>query len=79
MTTRLDRWKRGAPFALSFMLLVLSGLAGCTSGMSALGEPPAASDVDVDPWEGGGARLGNHPPGVVEPHQSRVAATSRPH
>src|SRR5437879_8520573 len=32
------------------MLLVLPGLAGCTSGISALGEPPAASDVDVDPW-----------------------------
>src|SRR5437660_12195260 len=30
------------------MLLVLPGLAGCTSGISALGEPPAASDVD--PW-----------------------------
>ena len=37
-------------FALLFMLLVLPGLAGCTSGMSALGEAPAASDVDVDPW-----------------------------
>src|SRR3989441_12921090 len=37
-------------FALLFMLLVLPGLAGCTSGMSALGEPPTVSDVDVDPW-----------------------------
>jgi uncharacterized membrane protein YgcG len=50
MTNRFDRWKRRALFALFFMLLVLPGLAGCTSGMSALGEPPAASDVDVDPW-----------------------------
>src|SRR3989454_11560695 len=50
MTNRLDRWKRRALFALLFMLLVLPGLAGCTSGTSALGEAPAASDVDVDPW-----------------------------
>ena len=50
MTNRLDRWKRRAPFALFFVLLVLPGLAACTSGMSALGESPAASDVDVDPW-----------------------------
>src|SRR2546427_109522 len=50
MTNRSDRWKRRALFALFFMLLVLPELAGCTSGMSALGEPPAASDVDVDPW-----------------------------
>src|SRR5712692_9429864 len=49
MTNRLDRWKRRALFAL-FMLLVLPGLAGCTSGVSALGEPPAASDLNVDPW-----------------------------
>src|SRR3989454_522643 len=50
MANRGDRWKRRALFALFFMLLVLPSLAGCTSGMSALGEPPAASDVDVDPW-----------------------------
>src|SRR3989475_12293892 len=50
MTNRSDRWKRRALFALFFMLLVLPELAGCTSGVSALGEPPAASDVDVDPW-----------------------------
>src|SRR5713101_6622644 len=49
MTNRLDRWKRRALFAL-FMLLVLPGLAGCTSGVSALGEPLAASDLNVDPW-----------------------------
>src|SRR3989442_5635739 len=47
MTNRAHQWKRRALFA---MLLVLPGLSGCTSGMSALGEPPAASDVDVDPW-----------------------------
>src|SRR3989454_11673084 len=50
MTNRADQWKRRALFALFFMLLVLPGLAGCTSGMSALGEPPAASDLNVDPW-----------------------------
>jgi len=49
MTNRLDRWKRRAPFALLFVLM-LPSLAGCTSGMSALGEPPAASDIGVDPW-----------------------------
>src|SRR5260370_20875109 len=32
------------------MLLVVPGLVGCTSGMSALGESPAAADVAVDPW-----------------------------
>src|SRR2546429_9796982 len=32
------------------MLLVLPGRAGWPSGMAALGEPSAASDVDVDPW-----------------------------
>src|SRR3989441_1179920 len=47
MTNRAHQWKRRALFA---MLLVLPGLSGCTSGMSASGEPPAASDVDVDPW-----------------------------
>src|SRR3989442_7353734 len=50
MTNRSDRWKRRALFALFFMLLVLPELAGCTSGVSALGEPPAASDLNVDPW-----------------------------
>jgi len=50
MTNRLDRWKRRPLFALLFILVVLPGLAGCTSGMSALSEPTAASDVDVDPW-----------------------------
>src|SRR3989454_2825611 len=50
MTNRLDRRQMKPLFALVFMLLVLPGLAGCTSGMSALGEAPAASDVDVDPW-----------------------------
>src|SRR6266849_5408881 len=33
MTNRSDRWKRRALFALFFMLLVLSGLAGCTYGV----------------------------------------------
>src|SRR2546428_2017258 len=50
MANRSDRWKRRALFALFFMLLVLPELAGCTSGVSALGEPPAASDLNVDPW-----------------------------
>jgi hypothetical protein len=39
-----------ALFAFLSLTLVLPGLAGCTSGMSALDESPAASDVDVDPW-----------------------------
>src|SRR2546425_70818 len=47
MTNRADQWKRRALF---IMLLVLPGLAGCTSAMPAASEPPGDSDVDVDPW-----------------------------
>src|SRR5436853_7786828 len=78
MTNRLDRWKRRALFALLFMLLVLPGLAGCTSGISALGEPPAASDVDVDPWPRQLAS-GDHTVSVFQPQyeswsQGRLSA-----
>jgi hypothetical protein len=42
------RRRARALFTFFFMLLVLPGLAACTSGMTAVGETPAAPDVD--PW-----------------------------
>src|SRR5207302_10709191 len=50
MTNLGNLWQRQALSALCLMLLIWPGLAGCTPAMSAVGEPPAVSDLNVDPW-----------------------------
>jgi hypothetical protein len=50
MTHLGNLWQKQALSVLCLLLLIWPGLAGCTPAVSAVGEPPAASDLNVDPW-----------------------------
>jgi hypothetical protein len=68
--TKLGYRGKGRALSALVFALVLPGLTGCMSTMSALDESPATSNVDVDPWPRQ-LTSGDHTFSVFQPQYER--------